>query len=208
MRYLPNLTDVDIRENHKIFKERLDVYKNEGLDFLANREYLLDKVGLAKSKVLDVGTGRGLTCLYLADAGHSVITVDIKDEMLKIAALNLAHKKLLSNVMLYKMDAYALDFENDSFGAVFIVEALHHIEDLNKMLREIDRVVISNSKLVLADFNEKGMFIVDKIHKREGNVHTNLSTGPEKPREWLMKHGYEVKLYDDVCQWVIVAIKG
>lgn len=208
MRYVQKFTSAEINNNHEIFKERLRVYKDVGLDFLANREYIFDKARLDKSRVLDIGTGRGLTSFYLAEAGHRVTTVDIEDEMLKVATLNLAHKGLLAEVQLFKMNAYSMDFEDESFGAVFMVEALHHMEDLNKVLEEVDRVLISNGKFVLGDFNKKGMSIVDKIHKKEGNEHINLSTGPDAADKWLKEHGYEVERYDDVCHWVIVAVKG
>ena len=208
MRYLSKFTDTEVSENHKILKERLEMYKDKGLDFAANREYLLEKAGLVKSNVLDVGTGRGLTSIYLADAGHSVTTVDVDEEIIKVAALNLAYRGLLTGVKMHKMDGYNMDFEDESFGAVFMVEALHHIGDLDKMLTEIDRVLISNGKAVLSDFNKKGMSIVDEVHEREGNAHTDLSTGPEEPLERLEKLGYEVALNNDICQWVIVARKG
>ncbi len=208
MIYLPNLTDIEISENHRIFTERLQIYKKEGLDFFANREYVFAKAKLDKSKVLDIGTGRGLTAFSLADAGHDVVTIDIDEEILKIAALNIAYKKLLPKVQLYHMDAYSMDFEDESFGAVFMIEAMHHVEDPKKILGEIGRVLISGGKIVLSDFNDKGMSIVDKVHKREGNEHTNLSKGLNVIKEWMVTHGYEVEEYNDNCHWVIIAKKG
>ncbi|MBU0570557.1 MAG: class I SAM-dependent methyltransferase [Candidatus Omnitrophica bacterium] len=207
MRYVQKFTSAEINNNHEIFKERLEVYKDAGLDFLASRKYIFDKVSLPKSKVLDIGTGRGLTCLFLGEAGHNVVTLDIDDEMLKIAALNLDYKNLLSKVQLYKMDTYSIDFEEQSFGAVFMVEALHHIEDLNKAFEEIDRVLIANGKIVLSDFNRKGMSVVNKVHRKEGHEHASSSSGRVGAKKWLIEHGYEVKEYEDGCHWVLVAKK-
>ena len=207
MKYVRNFTDVEIKNNHKVYKERLKVYKDEGLDFLASRKYIFDKIFLPEDRILDVGTGRGLTCLFLAEAGHNVVSLDIKPEMLKVAALNLAHKDLLSQVQLYEMDAYSIDFDDENFEAIVMVEALHHIEDFNNVLKEIDRVLISNGNIVLSDFNKKGMSIVGKVHRKEGNEHKSSSSGQPEAKKWLIKHGYEVKEYEGVCHWVLVAKK-
>jgi len=89
-----------------------------------------------------------------------------------------------------------------------MIEALHHIKNLNKAFQEMDRVLISNGKIVLSDFNRKGMSIVNKVHRREGQEHSRTSSSRPKAKRWLVAHNYKVEEYEENCHWVLVAKKG
>jgi len=207
VKHMLKFTEKEIADNKKVLEKRLLVYKKQGLDFLKSREFILEKAAMSKRKVLDVGTGRGLTAICLAEVGHMVTSIDVEEEMLRIAALNIAYKDLSHKIYLNKMDGYSMSFNNESFGAVFMVEAVHHVDKIEVILEEINRVLISGCKIVLSDFNKRGMGIVDKVHRREGHKHMNFSTGPQKVRKWLNKKGYKVDNYNKNCHWVIVAEK-
>ena len=188
MKYVPKLTEKEIEDNHRLFEERRDLYANKDLDFLKSREFILEKARPLEGDILDIGSGKGIMALSLVKAGYSITSVDNNEEMLRIAALNLAYEKLLSKVELYVMDAYSLDFKENSFNRIFMVEALHHIEDINGIFVEIDRVLAGTGKLILADFNENGMKIVDQAHRQDGNVHENSFVGKEAASGWLSSH--------------------
>ena len=127
--------------------------------------------------------------------------------MLRITALNLAYEKLLSKAELHVMDAYSLEFDEDSFNNVFMVEALHHMDEIEGIFSEIDRVLSKEGKLVLADFNRKGMEIVDLVHGHEGREHESSFIGRDKAESWLDRNGYKVKRHEDNCHWLLIAVK-
>jgi ubiquinone/menaquinone biosynthesis C-methylase UbiE len=208
MKYKPVLTEKQIEDNHKIFYERYSLYRKKGLDFLKNREFILEKAGSLGGSILDIGSGKGIMALALAKAGYDLISVDKNEETLRIAELNLAYEKLLSKVDFYVMDAYSLVFDNESFNNVFMVEALHHMDDMNALFSEIDRVLSPRGKFVLADFNDKGMDIVDIIHRNEGRSHDSFSVGREEAINWLENKRYSLKRYEQECHWLLVADKG
>ena len=87
------------------------------------------------------------------------------------------------------------------------VNLLHHINGVNKMFLEIDRVLCANGKAVLADFNKKGMEIVNTMHKQEGRVHESSGVTRDSIYSYFHGLGYEIKDYEDKCHWLLVAKK-
>jgi len=207
MKYMSKLTDKRIQDNHKLFDERRILYKEKGLDFLKSREFILEKARPLKGNILDIGSGKGIMALSLAKAGYSFTSVDNNEEMLRITALNLAYENLFSKAELYVMDAYALEFDENSFNNVFIVEALHHMDDIEGIFFEVDRVLSKEGKLVLADFNRKGMEIVDLVHGHEGRKHESSFIGRDVVESWLDRKRYKIKRYEDKCHWILIAEK-
>ena len=100
-------------------------------------EYLLDSLKGVFGRVLDVGCGggaysRGL-CHYRSDL--TVWGVDI-------AIGNINYAKLrTSNVHFILGSSYHLPFKNDSFDAVFSIDALEHMKYPEKAIAEMYRVL-------------------------------------------------------------------
>jgi len=207
MKYTPQLTPAEIKDNHALFEERRAVYKEKGLDFLKSREFILEKAGSLKEPILDIGSGKGITALSLAKAGYRVTSIDNNEEMLLITALNLAYENLLPQAELHVMDAYSLEFSENSFDNIFMIEALHHFGEAEGIFSEIDRVLSAGGRLVLADFNKNGMRLVDGVHTAEGHEHESSSIGRDEASDWLHRAGYTVTAYEDPCHWLLIADK-
>ncbi len=205
--YIPKLTDEDIEENHKYFSKRISVYKRKGLDFIKAREFILSKTYPLSSSILEIGAGNGHTTLVLAKAGYKFISIDKDKEALKIAALNLAYENVFSNVKFYVMDGKSLTFADSSFRNVVIVNLFHHIDDIDKLLSEADRVLCADGKLILADFNRRGMKIVNAVHRQEDRVHQDIGMGRDYIYSYFHGLGYEIKSYKEKCHWILVARK-
>ncbi|MFC1570807.1 class I SAM-dependent methyltransferase [Candidatus Omnitrophota bacterium] len=206
-RYAPTFTDRELHGAHELFEERRNVYLKEGLDFFKSREFILKKAGSLNGDILEIGSGRGITALSLARTGYSFTSVDNNEEMLKIAALNLAYENLLKNVKLYLMDAYSLEFDDNSFDNVLLIEALHHLDDIERLFSGLNRITAPGAKFILADFNEKGYAIIDRVHEREGRAHGKSQMGRDEAQGWLSEKGFDLETYEDTCHWLIVAQK-
>lgn len=207
MPYIPQLTDREIKENHKHFSERIALYRKEGLDFARSREFILTKAHPLNGSILEIGTGTGYTTLSLAKAGYKFTSIDIDKEALKTASLNLAYENVLSNVKFYVMDGGRLDFTNSSFNNIICVNLFHHIDKIDKMLSEIDRVLSTNGKAAVADFNKTGMEIVNGVHKEEGRMHEDSGISKNYVYSYFYGLGYEIKDYEDRCHWILIAKK-
>jgi len=208
MRYEPKLTKEAIAENHKRLKARTDLYKASGLDFMESRQWILDKAGSLRGKILEIGTGTGHTAMALGRAGYSFISIDRDEDSLKVAAMNLVYEKVLSNAQLFLMDAARLEFEDRSMDAVITVNFFHHVQDPGSVLSEIDRVLKSGGRAVLADFNERGMRMVDSVHESEGRVHENSGIGEKSVEAYFSGLGYDIRAYEHPFHWILVADKG
>jgi len=207
MRYIPKLTPKEIEQNHKRFKQRISLYKEKGLDFVRSRGFILEKAGLPQGSILEIGAGTGYTTLVLARAGYKFISIDKDKEALKIAALNLAYENTLTCVKFYAMDGQSMSFANDSFENIIVVSLFHHIDNVDGILSEIDRVLCMNGKLILADFNRKGMEIVNFVHKQEGRIHQDSGVSRDYISSYLYKLGYEISNYEEEHHWVLIAAK-
>jgi len=207
MRYIPKVTPESVRENHRHFMERVSIFKKRGFDFSRTLRFVLKKAEPLRGSILEIGTGKGHTMLALAKAGHKFTSIDKDKNTLKIAALNLAYAKLLSLVEFHTMDGKKLKFKNNSFNNIIAVSVFHHISSVEKMLIEIDRVLSKNGKIIFADFNSKGMAIVNSVHKHEGRVHECTDATKEKIFSYFHGLGYDMDRYNSKSHWVIIGKK-
>jgi len=88
---------------------------------------------LAKTSILDVGTGSGRHSFHAAEAGAEVVAVDLG------ASINVARRNLPASVLTVQADAEALPFEPGSFDLVMSIGVLHHLPDTERALRSIAR---------------------------------------------------------------------
>jgi ubiquinone/menaquinone biosynthesis C-methylase UbiE len=91
-------------------------------------------------RVLDVGCGDGWPGLRLARYLPSVTGIDASVRRTTVAAEN-ARRLGLKNVTISQMSVIELDFDNDSFDGVVVVNALEQTTDPYQALREIFRVL-------------------------------------------------------------------
>ncbi len=207
-KYIPKLTRKEIEENHLRFFERKELYKGKGIDYLRSRNFILEKASPMNGDILELGSGTGHTTIALAKAGYKFISIDRDVGSLRTAALNVAYEDLLSHVEFHQMDGTKLDFDEESFDNVIAVNLFHHIENIDGVLAEIDRVLRPLGKVILADFNQRGMEIVNGVHKDEGHAHEDSGIGREDIGRYFSKLGYYIKNYDDDYHWLLVAEKG
>jgi ubiquinone/menaquinone biosynthesis C-methylase UbiE len=207
MRYMPEPAYQEVKENYEHFIKRVSLYRSKGLDFQKSRRFILEKAHPIEGSILEIGTGTGYTTVALAEKNLRFISIDKDKEALKTAALNLAHKKLLSNVELYVMDGAAMSFKSAGFNNIICVNLFHHISGIDKMLAEIDRVLCLNGRVILADFNRKGIKIVEQVHSSEGRMHADSGVSEDYVCSYFRALGYEVKRYGEECHWALIGKK-
>lgn len=115
--------------------------------------YFKDKiVNLKGLKILDVGCGGGLLSEEFARQGAMVTGIDISEPALIIARKH----ALLNNLNIeYKIgSAEEIPVSNDKFDIVICADCLEHVNNLEKVISEISRVL-----------NAGGIFCYDTINK-------------------------------------------
>jgi 2-polyprenyl-3-methyl-5-hydroxy-6-metoxy-1,4-benzoquinol methylase len=99
-------------------------------------------------KVLELGCGTGIFTEEIAKSGASITAIDISEEFLSIA-----RKKVpLKYVTFKNTSAEDMDFDDDTFDAVYGSSVLHHLH-INTALKEIRRVLKPGGRLVFTEPN-------------------------------------------------------
>lgn len=111
----------------------------EGADAVAWRTIFKKNLPAGKLKILDVGTGAGFFAAILSKLGHEVTGVDMSTKMLGEAEKNLRDLKLSAEFR--RMNAQALDFDDETFDAVVTRNLTWTLPDVKAAYREWRRVL-------------------------------------------------------------------
>lgn len=104
-------------------------------------------------RVLDVACGSGGPALRIAEIkGCHVDGVDIHAEAVQRGREAASLKGLSESVRFHRADAGAgLPFEDESFDALICIDAINHLPDRRRVLREWRRVLKPEGRLVFTD---------------------------------------------------------
>lgn len=109
--------------------------------------FIKENIKLDKDmRILDVGCGNGFFSYYFEKLCDTT-GVDFSEKMI---SLNPIKKK-------YVMNAYNLEFKDNSFDVVFCSNLLHHLKNPEKVVKEMVRV--SKEYIVLSEPNRNNPFI-------------------------------------------------
>jgi demethylmenaquinone methyltransferase/2-methoxy-6-polyprenyl-1,4-benzoquinol methylase len=98
--------------------------------------------------ILDIGGGTGRIAQTLQDAKRKVIVADLSIKMLLQA-------KKRGQLLPVVADGAALPFDESCITAVLIVDAYHHFQRRERVIREVARVLIRNGILYIFEPNIK-----------------------------------------------------
>ncbi len=101
---------------------------------------------LPDGKILELGSGGG----FLKDLEPSVITSDLL--------------RISTNDMTFS--ALDMPFEDKSVAAIFMIDTLHHIPDMEKFFTEATRILVSGGKIMMIEPSNTrwGHFIYTRFH--------------------------------------------
>ena len=104
---------------------------------------------------LDVATGTGDLAFTLGEQPNvtSVVGVDLSRPMLKVASRKAKERTLGSPVSFLQADALDLPFESNSFLCAVSSFALRNVEDLEKCISELVRVVRPGGRVAVLDLS-------------------------------------------------------
>jgi len=197
--------DKEVLVNHKRYLERVDFYRSFGYDLEKERDFILDKSLPISGKILEIGTGKGHFALSLAKRGYSFISIDISKEEQQIAWLNLRYFGLEKQAELRVEDAQHLSFPEQSFDVIFSINVFHHLNNPTAVLDEITRLLRPAGKVVLSDFNARGLEIINMCHTHEGRVHDHSKHRLDEAGEYFTGKSFVVKKFQSQAQELIIA---
>lgn len=110
----------------------------------------------AGQHVLEIGIGQGTDMMQFAQAGAICHGVDITQNHLKLTALNATLRGI--EVDLHEADATRLPFADNSLDCVYSFGVLHHIPEIDQVVREIHRVLKPGGKVMIALYHKWSAF--------------------------------------------------
>lgn len=123
------------------------------------------------SNVLECAGGTGSISVKIADKAEKILCTDMSFNMLKYARRK-AEKKHISNVSFAESDIMNLDYKSETYDVVIAGNVLHLLDEPQKAVKELMRVVKKDGMLILPTFltGNTGVFsdLIIKVYKLLG----------------------------------------
>ena len=115
-------------------------------------------------KALDVGGGTGRLSILLADLVGSVVVTDPSAGMVQVARERIQAAGLSDRLRALQVDL-TTDPLDGAYDVVWSSMALHHVQDLDGLLRSVAELLVNGGRLAIADLDEDrdGVFHADKV---------------------------------------------
>ena len=113
---------------------------------------------------VDIGGGTGRLSILLADQIGSVLVTDPSEGMVRVAQQRIEEAGLGE-----RLRAVQLDLTSDGLEGTYDIAwssmALHHVQDLDRLLRSVAGLLVEGARLCIADLEEDpdGAFHADKV---------------------------------------------
>jgi ubiquinone/menaquinone biosynthesis C-methylase UbiE len=153
---------VDAEPGSRAYAEQLIAGRREYAPWMSAA---LDYQGAAGLDVLDVGCGQGIDLGQYAQAGATVIGIDLTPRHLELAHQNLDALGLKASLV--EGDAEQLPFPDASFDRVSSNGVLHHTPDMAAALHEARRVLRPAGRATVIVYNRDSIYFwVEQILRR------------------------------------------
>jgi 2-polyprenyl-3-methyl-5-hydroxy-6-metoxy-1,4-benzoquinol methylase len=115
-------------------------------------------------KAVDIGGGTGRLSILLADLVGSVVVTDASAGMVSVARERIEADWLGDRLRAVQADL-TIDRLEGAYDVVWSSMALHHVNDLDALLRAVAGLLVDGGKLAIADLDEDpdGAFHVDRV---------------------------------------------
>lgn len=136
-----------------------------GIDVIWRRKMIGQLRAKQPKVILDVATGTGDVALEaMSLRPERIVGIDISTGMLELGRQKVAGRGLSHIIEMMEGDSENLPFEDSTFDAVTVAFGVRNFENLNKGLKEINRVLRKDGKLVVLEFSQPRSFPVKQLY--------------------------------------------
>jgi demethylmenaquinone methyltransferase / 2-methoxy-6-polyprenyl-1,4-benzoquinol methylase len=131
-----------------------------GIDTIWRKKAIDMLKELQPQQVLDVATGTADVAMEAARrlSPQKITGVDISTEMLDIGRSKIHRQGMEGLIELMEGDSENLPFQDNTFDAITVAFGVRNFENLEKGLREMQRVLRHGGKLVVLEFSKPRLF--------------------------------------------------
>lgn len=146
-------------------------------------------------QVLDFGCGSGAFTYKISKLTKgNVIGVDLSEEFIKSCKKFFKNKKN-SNLNFITNNSQKLNFKNESFDIILMVDVIHHLENIQKIFKELNRVLKPRGRIIIYEPNKLNplIFLMHLIEKNERGL---LKVGTRKKYEQICENtGFRIDIF-------------
>ena len=193
-------------ERLRAFRVRNQRYLELGHDRERAARFIVENGPSCHGPALDVGTGKGLLAVALAEKGIEVVSVDVDAEEQALARLLAGEAGVDGRIQFLHGDAARLSYPDEYFACVAMMDVLHHLADPVPVLHEMARVLRRGGLALLADFDEEGFALVARVHRQEGGHHPRTATTVTLARDILLHAGFHCTRQTQGCLHDVVVL--
>ena len=131
-----------------------------GQDYALN----LKSRGFRRGRIIDVGCGSGGTAIALAKnlPDSEVFGIDLSGPLLRIANQT-AHTAAGGTRLTFEMaDVHNIPYDDHYFDVVLNLNMVHLVENPVQMLNEMERILVPNGVLFIADLRRSWLGLIEK----------------------------------------------
>ena len=134
----------------------LNRFLSLGIDKGWRKKAIANFEGKKMNHLLDIATGTADMALmaYQQIQPTKITGIDISEGMMQYGRIKIADKKLNDTIQLSLGDSTAIPFPDNSFDGAMVAFGVRNFADLEKGLKEINRVLQPGSKLVILEFSQ------------------------------------------------------
>ena len=164
-KYMPHTHKADKEKVRAMFNDIapkydfLNHFLSGGIDILWRKKVRRLLAPHKPKLILDVATGTGDLAIELYKLKpNTIIGVDIAQQMLDIGNAKIKRKGLEKYIDLYVGDAENMWFEDNIFDAITVAFGVRNFENLNKGLKEMQRVLKPGGIVAVLEFSKPKAF--------------------------------------------------
>lgn len=143
----------------------LNHFLSLGIDILWRKKAIRLLKAKQPKKMVDIATGTGDFALEALKINPEHVTgVDISIGMLEVGRKKIAKKKLTNKIELIEGDSENLPFNDNHFDALTVGFGVRNFQNLEKGLKEMNRIVKPGSQSAILEFSKPKAFPIKQIY--------------------------------------------
>lgn len=143
----------------------LNHFLSLNIDKIWRKNAIKELVSIQPKRILDVATGTGdLAIASLKLNPEEVVGIDISNGMLDVGREKMKTRSLDHKIKMLEGDSEDIQFEDHYFDAITVGFGVRNFENLDKGLKEMNRVLKPNGKLVVLEFSKPTVFPIKQLY--------------------------------------------